>query len=139
LISGTQAKDPPSGLRVVRVEHKAGARLDGDILRACDVTTMITGAIERRGARAAHVPTTDLVLRIDIVAKLRGHVSPMKAGGTELGITLLRAGTRELNQPFLCRKDATIAMTNAAHCSRVRRCSDTIAEQMSMWLAASAN
>jgi hypothetical protein len=123
-------------LRVARVDWKSNARLDGQILQSCDVVGIVTDAIQDGRANKSKARPTDLVLRIDRVLKMRGNMSPtFKAGGTDFGLTLVSAGELELDQPFLCSKEGLLTMTNASHCSQIKRCSQTIARQMKTWLA----
>ncbi|HTU64940.1 MAG TPA: hypothetical protein VMF52_03230 [Steroidobacteraceae bacterium] len=131
---GALAKDKPPAFRVAGLTFKPGAPLDGEIRGACDVAKIVTDSIQHE--KAGKAPTTDLVVRIDRVVRLRGTLDAGPVpGGTELGITLLAAGPKPLDQPFLCRKYARVATTPAAHCARVEKCADTIAEQISSWLA----
>jgi hypothetical protein len=130
------AKDKPPAFHVASIAYRQGGKLDGGILQSCDVAKLVTGAIQEQ--KLAKGTPTELVLRIDRVMKLRGRPPPRPAvAGTELGITLLAVGPKQLDQPFLCRKDGLIGTSDASHCARVAKCSRTIAEQMSTWLSGS--
>jgi len=106
------AKDKPPAFHVASITYKQGGKLDGDILQACDVAQIVTDAVQKekltKGARI------ELVLRIDRVMKLRGRPPPGPvAAGTELGITILAIGTRQMDQPFLCNKDGLVTTSDA--------------------------
>jgi len=130
------AKNPPPVFRVTSIEFQEGGRLDSAITQECDVAQVVTNAIQRSRVKNSKAPTTDLVLRIDRVAKLKGQLTPRpKAAATELGIFVLTAGSRELNQLFFCRAEGLTDATNAAHCARVGECGEKIAKQISTWLS----
>ena len=130
------AKDRPSAFHVARIEYRQGGKLDGGILQSCDVAKIVTDAIQKQ--KMPKGTPTELVLRIDRVTKLRGRPPPgPAASGTELGLTLLAVGQKQMDQPFLCRKDGLVGTSDEAHCARVEKCSRTIAEQMSTWLSGS--
>ena len=130
----TLAKDKPPAFRVMSIAFKEGAHLDSAILQECPVAKIVMDAIERGRVKDSHASTTDLVLRIDRVARLRGAAF-RNPGGTELTITVRTAGTRELDQPFSCRDAAFVSVSPASHCSRLAECSEKIATQISTWLS----
>jgi hypothetical protein len=125
------AADSAPALRVARVEFKQDGRLEKSMLEACDVARIVTEAIERRPAGRGS--TIELVIRIDRVSKATGSVGVF--GGTDVSLTLLSAGGRELNQPFFCRADTGHGFRHLHHCARVEYCGDRIAEQISGWLS----
>ena len=130
------AKDKSPAFHVASITYKQGGKLDGDILQACDVAQIVTDAVQKE--KLSKGTPIELVLRIDRVMKLRGRPPPGPvAAGTELGITILAIGTRQMDQPFLCNKDGLVTTSDAAHCGRVAKCSRTIAEQMSRWIPGS--
>jgi hypothetical protein len=130
------AADKPPAFHVASIEFLAGARLEGDILQSCDVKQIVTNAIQRE--KSTTRKTTELVLRIDRVGKLRGQPPPRpSAAGTELGVSILAVGTRTMDQPFLCRKNSLMGTNALAHCARLEKCSQIIADQVSTWLSGS--
>jgi hypothetical protein len=131
----TLAKEKPPVFQVVSIEFRPGGRLDGGLLQACDVAKIVTDAIQKQ--KSTKGTSTGIGLRIDSVAKLRGRPPPgASMAGTELGLTLLAVGSKPMDQPFLCRKDSLVGTSNDAHCGRIAKCSRTVAEQLSTWLAA---
>lgn len=135
------AEAPAPKLRVTSIHLGQDGRLDGDILRQCDVAGVVTNALQvrtrkwkfRRDKTSGVPQTIDLVLRIDRVVKL-GARPPPDVAGTELGITVLRAGAADMNQPFLCREDGFYT-TGEAHCARIESCGEKIVDQLAKWLA----
>ena len=129
------AKEKPPVFRIESIALRPDGRLDSGILQACDVAAIVTDAIQKQ--KSTKGTSTGIVLRIDSVAKLRGRPPPgASMAGTELGLTLLAVGSKPMDQPFLCRKDGLVGTSNEAHCGRIAKCSRTIAEQLSTWLAA---
>jgi len=136
LSPGAPAKDKPPAFHVASITYRQDGKLDAGILQSCDVPGIITGEIQKRKLKTG--ASTELVLRIDRVTRLRGRPPPGPvAAGTELGLTLLAVGSKQMDQPFLCRKDGLVGTSDAAHCARVAKCSRTIAEQMTTWLSGS--
>jgi hypothetical protein len=130
------AGDKPQAFHVADIQYRADAHFDGEILQSCDVAKIVTHAVQSE--KSTTRDTTELVLRIDRVAKLRGQPPPgPSAAGTELGVSILAVGPRQIDQPFLCRMNTLMGTSAASHCARVVKCSRTIAEQISTWLAGS--
>jgi hypothetical protein len=130
------AKDSPPTFRVTRVELKQDGRLDDRILQQCDVGRVLTESVQRFQAkhRKKGSVTTDLVLRVDRIARVQGTFVA-DFGGTDLAVTLLGAGGRETNQAFFCRANGLKSIRNPSHCDRVNYCGEKIAEQISTWLS----
>jgi hypothetical protein len=129
-------KDQPPAFHVASIEFRQDGRMDAGILQSCDVAKIVTAAIQQE--KLAKGAPTELVLRIVRVGRLRGNLSPRpSAAGTEIGITLLAVGSKQMDQPFLCRKSGLMGTNEAAHCARLTKCSRTIAEQMTTWLSGS--
>lgn len=124
------ANERPPTFRVTHVELSGDGRLDDRIVRECDVSRIVTDAIERYRSKAA---PTDLSLRVDRVARVGGGKG--NPGGTDLGITLLAADGQEMNQAFACRAERFASIRNPSHCQRIDWCGGKIAEQISTWLS----
>jgi hypothetical protein len=136
------AADRPARFRVTSIEFSSIGRLDQDILQECNVARVVTDAFQGYRTpdsgdhRAKSSNTTDLVLRIDRVARVTGRPPPHPdPGGTDLGISLLSAGSEQMSQPFLCRADGFTSVTHGSHCARVAYCGEKIAGQISTWLS----
>src|SRR5262245_28499502 len=130
------AKDPAPFFRVTRVDILEGSRFDDAILQGCDVTRTVSEAFQRYSPKRSSkaVTTTDLVLRIDRVARVAMGPGG-KLGATDVAITLLSAGAREQNQAFFCRAEVHLLPHNPTQCSRVDECSGKIADQVATWLS----
>jgi hypothetical protein len=122
---------------VTRVDLRQDGRLDSSVLQQCNVSRILTESVQRFQPkhRKKSSATTELVLRVDRVARVTGTFSAGDNGGTDLAITLLYAGNRETNQPFFCRATGFKAIRNPSHCDRLDYCGGKIAEQMSTWLS----
>lgn len=131
------ARDSPAEFRVIRVELRPDGRLDKAVVQQCDIAKLLTESVQRfrPNKRAKAAATTDLVLRVDRVARVGGTYSGGDFGGTDVALTLLSAGNRETNQPFFCRANGFKAIRNPSHCDRIDYCGEKIAGQMSTWLA----
>ena len=132
LSASVLAKDQPPSFRVVHVELRQEGRLDAKVLESCEVTKIVTDRIQ--AYRAKSKGTVDLSLRIDRVARVGGNPTS-DFGGTEIGITLLSAGGREMNQPFDCRATGFTSVRNPSHCQRLDWCTEKIAGQIDTWLS----
>jgi hypothetical protein len=131
------AKDSPPAFRVTSVALKQDGRLDDKVLQQCDVPRIVTESVQRfqPKKRVKGATTTDLVLRVDRVARVGGAYSAGDFGGTDLAITLVFAGERETNQAFYCRANGFKSVRNPSHCERLDYCGEKIAEQISTWLS----
>src|SRR5215831_6273408 len=83
----------PPTFRITSIELKPDGRFDDAVMQACDVTGIVKKAIERHQPQdhRSTVSTTELVLRLDRVARVVGSISGGDYGGTDLGITVLSA------------------------------------------------
>jgi hypothetical protein len=139
------AADRPAPLRVTSIEWKEGARINNDIAQECDLEQVVTRSFRlakvKSGAnkmrtRKSDQPATEVVLRIDRVARLTARPPPRPAPpGVELGMTLLAVGGQPVDQPFLCR-ESSIARgeTDRPQCVRLERCGKKLADQVATWL-----
>lgn len=133
----TFAKDRSPVFHVTNVELRQDGRLDGIILQQCDVARILTESVQRFESkhRKKGSATTDLVLRVDRVARVGGTFSAGDFGGTDLAITLLSARNQRTNRPFFCRANGFKSIRNPSHCERLDYCGEKIAGQISTWLS----
>ena len=132
------AKDKPPAFHVASIEPRTNGKIDDEVYSYCDVPNIVTAAIQKKKLTRG-IPT-ELAIRIDRVVKLRGRPPPgPSAAGSELGLTLVAVGARQMDQPFLCMKYSLLGTNVASHCPRLEKCGETIAEQMTTWLSAQAH
>jgi hypothetical protein len=137
------AKKPPTPIRVASIVFKDSGRYQDSVVQECDVARIVSDAVQNHGAKEARkggkksLPreSVELSLRIDRLFRTGGQMQPRTPGGIELGVSVTHIGSKEVNQPFLCRTHKLFQNLAASNCGRIEWCSEKIAEQISTWVS----
>ncbi len=128
------AKEPPPPFRVVSVTFKDSGRLQDSLMRECDVARIVTDGVQKHGAKKSG-KAVELTLRIDRIVRTAGQIQPLKPGGIELGVSVIRVGVKDVNQPFQCQTLKLFRNLAASNCGRIEWCSAQIAGQIGTWVS----
>jgi hypothetical protein len=127
------AKEPPP-LRVASVTFKDSGRFQDSLMRECDVARIVTDVIQKHAAKKSGT-IVDVGLRIDRIIRTGGQMQPATPGGIELGVSVIRVGAKDVNQPFQCQTLKLFRNLAASNCGRIEWCSARIAGQIGTWVS----